>query len=112
MRYGESSHEAKEFDDDEIEDYSQEIVKIKPKRPSNIPNGLAMLKQQDFRINLPDTGKIPTGFVHNSMPPTLPFPATMPTKSLNVKSISHDSLAALRPKPGEIFFGKKNKKLI
>jgi len=109
MRYGESSHEAKEFDDDEPEDYSQEIVKIKPKRSPNLPNGLALLKHQNIRIDLPDTSRYQPASIHNSIPSNMSFPTTTPSKSINIKSINHDSLAALRPKPGEIFFGKKKK---
>jgi|WetSurMetagenome_2_1015567.scaffolds.fasta_scaffold702488_2 hypothetical protein len=109
MRYGESSHEAKEFDDDDdIEDYSQEIVKIKPKRLSNIPNGLAMLKPQDFTIRMPDTNNVRMAS-HDSTPGQFEFPNTSPSRSINVKSATHDSMVLLKPKPGEIFFMKKKK---
>jgi hypothetical protein len=47
--------------------------------------------------------------MHDSTPKRFGLPDTSPSKTQTVKSISHDSMSVLRPKPIDMNFGKKKK---
>ena len=124
MRYGESSHESKEFDDDEVEDstdagrvtMTERTIPHFPRRKANNSN----IQGVGFAIKIPNSMSgvefttapsvryLPST-MHDSTPKRFGLPDTSPSKTQTVKSISHDSMAVLRPKPIDMNFGKKKK---
>lgn len=124
MRYGESSHEAREFDDDELEDsadagrvtMTEKTIPHFPRRRANNSN----IQGVGFAIKIPNSMSgvefttspsvryLPST-IHDSTPKRFGLPDTSPSKTQTVKSIIHDSMAVLKPKPIDMNFGKKKK---
>ena len=124
MRYGENSHEARAFEDDEVEDstdagrvtMTEKTIPHFPRRRANNSN----IQGVGFAIKIPNSMSgvefttapsvryLPST-MHDSTPKRFGLPDTSPSKTQTVKSISHDSMAMLRPKPINMNFGKKKK---
>ena len=124
MRYGESQHEARAFEDDEVEDstdagrvtMTEKTIPHFPRRRANNSN----IQGVGFAIKIPNSMSgvefttapsvryLPST-MHDSTPKRFGLPDTSPSKTQTVKSISHDSISVLRPKPIDMNFGKKKK---